>query len=58
MDVVLMLPGHGEPICHHRAMIDERFAPNRRRADKLHRPIAERRKPPPDWPKHYGGTSP
>jgi glyoxylase-like metal-dependent hydrolase (beta-lactamase superfamily II) len=41
MDVDLVLPGHGEPITDHRSLIDERFALHRRRADKLHRLIAE-----------------
>jgi glyoxylase-like metal-dependent hydrolase (beta-lactamase superfamily II) len=39
MDVELVLPGHGEPITDHRAVIDERFALHRRRADKIHRLI-------------------
>jgi glyoxylase-like metal-dependent hydrolase (beta-lactamase superfamily II) len=38
----LVLPGHGEPITDHVALIDERFAMHRRRADKIHRLIAER----------------
>ena len=42
MDVGLVLPGHGEPITDHRALIDERFALHRRRAEKIHRLIAER----------------
>jgi glyoxylase-like metal-dependent hydrolase (beta-lactamase superfamily II) len=42
MDVELVLPGHGEPITDHRALIDERFALHRRRAEKIHRLIAER----------------
>jgi glyoxylase-like metal-dependent hydrolase (beta-lactamase superfamily II) len=42
MDVELVLPGHGEPITDHRALIDERFALHRRRADKIHRLVAER----------------
>jgi glyoxylase-like metal-dependent hydrolase (beta-lactamase superfamily II) len=42
MDVELVLPGHGEPIKGHRALIDERFALHRRRAEKIHRLIAER----------------
>jgi glyoxylase-like metal-dependent hydrolase (beta-lactamase superfamily II) len=41
-DVDLVLPGHGEPITDHRALIDERFALHRRRAEKIHRLIAER----------------
>ncbi len=42
MDVELVLPGHGEPVTDHRKLIDDRFALHRRRADKLHRLIAER----------------
>jgi glyoxylase-like metal-dependent hydrolase (beta-lactamase superfamily II) len=42
MDVELVLPGHGDPVTEHRALIDERFALHRRRADKIHRLIAER----------------
>jgi glyoxylase-like metal-dependent hydrolase (beta-lactamase superfamily II) len=42
MDVELVLPGHGEPITDHSSLIDERFALHRRRADKIHRLIAER----------------
>jgi glyoxylase-like metal-dependent hydrolase (beta-lactamase superfamily II) len=42
MDVELVLPGHGEPITDHRRLIDERFALHSRRADKIHRLIAER----------------
>ncbi len=42
MDVELVLPGHGDPITDHRALIDERFRLHRRRADKLHDLIAER----------------
>jgi glyoxylase-like metal-dependent hydrolase (beta-lactamase superfamily II) len=41
-DVDLVLPGHGEPITDHRALIDERFALHRRRAEKIHRLIEER----------------
>ena len=37
-----MLPGHGEPITDHVALIDERFALHRRRAEKIHGLIAER----------------
>jgi glyoxylase-like metal-dependent hydrolase (beta-lactamase superfamily II) len=42
MDVDLVLPGHGEPITDHVALIDERFALHRRRAAKLRRLIDER----------------
>ncbi len=42
MDLDLVLPGHGDPITDHRALIDERFALHRRRAEKLHGLIAER----------------
>jgi glyoxylase-like metal-dependent hydrolase (beta-lactamase superfamily II) len=42
MDVELVLPGHGDPVTDHRTLIDERFALHRRRADKIHRLIAER----------------
>ncbi len=42
MDVELVLPGHGDPVTDHRGVIDERFALHRRRADKIHRLLAER----------------
>jgi glyoxylase-like metal-dependent hydrolase (beta-lactamase superfamily II) len=42
MDVDLVLPGHGDPIYDHRALIDERFTLHRRRAEKLYRLISER----------------
>jgi glyoxylase-like metal-dependent hydrolase (beta-lactamase superfamily II) len=42
MDLELVLPGHGDPVTEHRALIDERFRMHRRRADKLERLIAER----------------
>ena len=42
MDVGIVLPGHGEPIADHRALIDERVALHRRRSDKIHRLISER----------------
>ncbi len=38
----ILLPGHGEPITDHRALIDERFALHRKRADKIHGLISER----------------
>ena len=41
MDVELVLPGHGDPITDHRTLIDERFTLHRRRAEKIHRLIAE-----------------
>jgi glyoxylase-like metal-dependent hydrolase (beta-lactamase superfamily II) len=37
----IVLPGHGEPIVDHVAVIDERFALHRRRADKIHGLLAE-----------------
>ena len=37
----IVLSGHGEPITDHVALIDERFALHRRRAEKLYRLIAE-----------------
>ena len=42
MELSLVLPGHGEPIEDHRALIDERFALHERRAEKMLRLIAER----------------
>jgi glyoxylase-like metal-dependent hydrolase (beta-lactamase superfamily II) len=41
MDVDLVLPGHGNPIADHRALIDQRFDMHRRRAAKIERLIAE-----------------
>jgi glyoxylase-like metal-dependent hydrolase (beta-lactamase superfamily II) len=41
MDVDLVLPGHGDPISDHRTLIDQRFDLHRRRAEKIHRLIAE-----------------
>ena len=41
MDIDLVLPGHGDPITDHRALIDERFTLHRRRAEKIHRLVAE-----------------
>jgi glyoxylase-like metal-dependent hydrolase (beta-lactamase superfamily II) len=38
----ILLPGHGEPIVDHRALIDERFALHRRRADRILGLISER----------------
>jgi len=42
LDVELVLPGHGDPITDHRALIDERLVLHRRRAEKIYRLIAER----------------
>ena len=42
MELSLVLPGHGEPIADHVALIDERFRLHRRRAEKIHRLIASR----------------
>jgi glyoxylase-like metal-dependent hydrolase (beta-lactamase superfamily II) len=41
MDVELVLPGHGDPITDHRALIDQRLELHRRRADKIGRLIAD-----------------
>jgi hypothetical protein len=41
MDVAWVLAGHGEPFADHRALVDERIAGHRRRAEKLARLIAE-----------------
>jgi glyoxylase-like metal-dependent hydrolase (beta-lactamase superfamily II) len=41
MDVDLVLPGHGDPITDHRALIDQRFTLHRRRADKIHKLLSE-----------------
>ena len=38
----IVLPGHGEPITDHVALIDERFAHSRRRAENIYELIAER----------------
>jgi glyoxylase-like metal-dependent hydrolase (beta-lactamase superfamily II) len=42
MELDLVLPGHGDPIDDHRALIDDRLRLHRRRADKIHGLIAER----------------
>jgi glyoxylase-like metal-dependent hydrolase (beta-lactamase superfamily II) len=42
MELALVLPGHGQPITDHVALIDERFRLHRRRAEKIHRLIADR----------------
>ena len=41
MELDLVLPGHGDPITDHRAVIDSRLRLHRRRADKIRRLIAE-----------------
>ena len=38
----IVLPGHGEPVTDHVALIDERFAFHRRRADEIYGLIEER----------------
>ncbi|HEY2142571.1 MAG TPA: MBL fold metallo-hydrolase [Solirubrobacteraceae bacterium] len=40
MDLSLVLPGHGEPILDHRALIDQRLHMHERRAEKIHGLIA------------------
>jgi glyoxylase-like metal-dependent hydrolase (beta-lactamase superfamily II) len=40
-DVDLILPGHGEPVLEHVALIDERFSMHARRADKIHRLLGD-----------------
>ena len=42
LELALVLPGHGEPIADHRALIDERFRMHERRAEKIYELIAER----------------
>jgi glyoxylase-like metal-dependent hydrolase (beta-lactamase superfamily II) len=42
MDLRVVLPGHGDPVDDHRALIDERLHLHDRRARKLHDLIAER----------------
>jgi glyoxylase-like metal-dependent hydrolase (beta-lactamase superfamily II) len=42
MELDVVLPGHGEPVEDHTALIDERVRLHDRRADKLHGLIAER----------------
>jgi len=38
----ILLPGHGDPITDHRALIDERFAHHKRRAERILGLISER----------------
>ena len=42
MPAEIVLPGHGEPITDHVALIDERFASTERRKEKIYELIAER----------------
>ena len=42
MELSLVLPGHGQPIVDHAALIDERFRLHRRRAEKIRALIATR----------------
>ena len=42
MDLDLVLPGHGDPVTDHGTLIDQRLALHARRAEKIHRLIAER----------------
>ena len=42
LDAEIVLPGHGEPVTDHRALIDERLEMHERRAERIHGLIAER----------------
>jgi glyoxylase-like metal-dependent hydrolase (beta-lactamase superfamily II) len=42
MELDVVLPGHGDPVGDYRELIETRFKLHRRRADKIHRLIAER----------------
>src|SRR3954452_7978186 len=42
MDLELVLPGHGDPVTDHSALIDSRLRLHARRAEKLHRLISDR----------------
>jgi len=42
MELKVVLPGHGDPVEDHRALIDERLRMHERRARKLHGLVAER----------------
>ena len=39
MELSIVLPGHGEPIVDHAALIDERFRMHERRAEKIRKLI-------------------
>jgi glyoxylase-like metal-dependent hydrolase (beta-lactamase superfamily II) len=41
MELDLVLPGHGDPVTDHRALIDQRLSLHRRRADKIRRLLRE-----------------
>jgi glyoxylase-like metal-dependent hydrolase (beta-lactamase superfamily II) len=41
MPAEIVLPGHGEPVVDHAALIDDRLAKHERRKEKIHRLIAE-----------------
>jgi glyoxylase-like metal-dependent hydrolase (beta-lactamase superfamily II) len=42
MPIEIVLPGHGDPIVDHVALIDDRLAKHERRKEKIHELIAER----------------
>jgi len=42
MPIEIVLPGHGDPVTDHVALIDERLAMHERRKEKIHTLIAER----------------
>jgi len=42
MPIEFVLPGHGDPVVDHAALIDERIAKSERRKEKIHGLIAER----------------
>jgi glyoxylase-like metal-dependent hydrolase (beta-lactamase superfamily II) len=42
MDLDTVLPGHGDPVTEHSELIDQRMTLHARRAEKIHRLIAER----------------
>ena len=42
MDLEIVLPGHGDAVTDHRELIDRRLTLHARRADKIHRLIADR----------------